>query len=1676
MDDEEIPQVDQTIRPASQIFGTYTPGEFDAEAPVEKKPEVDPNAPGMSPGTQQLSLVEKAAQLWYFGTDLDIASAQQQVRYTKGPEVTFEKPGYMPTADDILRVSDELGLPESVFGKLAEARSPDDLTARANAYATRMYRDIRLSETSTGFGGFVEQTAISMLDPSVIMAAGGLDKLTAPIKVGSRFGQVVKTLGVDAAVMLPLEAAKVEKDPFYSAEQAAFTVFGSLLLSGGISALTSRRGGAEASDVKRLDEALATEGSRRYAASVGAAQAGPVLRERPPIDVDPTAPEKAGFGAFGTPVARLARSENPEVRALNEALTWNPGGQRAQDVTILEAQRRITEAGSIYHREARMAARDWARANGRTGNWLSNPMAQADDDTINDFMTLVAQVHAGVRESTDPHVMRAVKAFQDGYEDSLRYVQNSSYNGPGSESLPGISMDEFADIEHDPRYVMRRFSAPGWRRTLNTLGKDRVVDRLARTIWRSNSEQFIERASRGLSGSPAVPSAAVDSKFTFGGRKATNFDPAKLQTAERMLAEGQSPRAIWSETGLYRAKDKKWRNEITDEGARWKRSPLRLPRTSETGTHFTPLGELLDHPALFEAYPSLADVRVMITSRLLDKGTLGGYDKGSKVAAPIVLLRPGKPAEMLTVLLHELQHGVQAIEGFADGLGSTAVSNPAYRQYSKFVDEADGLLWLREDYGPQIQRAEKLMLEMQEAGASADAARVALQQRYPQWAAYRQQLDDLKARGFDESWIDKPPEQFIDSHERYLRLHGEAEARNVEARQLMGNDERRAAFPEDTLDVPASELIVRSRDPRDRMQLSRPRSPSRSTLIDQARQDFGPDVELLFDDVGIKLVDEPPGHWPDDAIAEATGTSVTMAATRVDPANLKGFILHEIGIHTDLGRVLGDEGKAGLLGHVDNLVSEAKNAQALGQATPEQLRVLDARELAIKNAAKAEHIREETLAYLVQEAPDLPLIRQLMADLRAWLYTTFPALRASLDLSEGDLQSLAKGVVNRRIREARESGSAFIGQSGNPQRAFARAGEVSAPPPAGKPIDDLDQAAYDIATRVARKYADTVERLLNPASKRVDLHAPVTPESRQAAKELVRDLFNDGIDFADNAEDAIEMVLDLVAPIRNASIESARAKSRLKLDLRADADGEILGMFDWNAEALFATYRRHMAGRAGFLKAGFSRVQDFDARVQAIRDSVAQAPEETQVRTRKEADLLDTMKHAALGQPPAWLQEGNEDWIWMTNQFRRYNYTRLMNNVGFLSFSEVMGAATKLGPFRLLASIPAYGKYIRQIRAGDPKAIESIYYTADALMGHGSAQVRSRLIGFQNRFDDNFADAVDRNSSGLRKGIDTFTRKSANATSRLSGMAPLGEWLRSAVAGADAQDWVTAARAGKMPYSKRRMMTLGVDADAWVRISGELRRMSDIRSPDTGQARPFIDFNSWADGEAANIFLNAIDRNSRRLVMEGDVGHKSFLLDRPSMRMLFQFLNFPINAWSKHLKFAANVHDPRALAEASAMALGGGIGHIARVTAIAYAAKTVGEERDRYLEENLNSAEIAKGMVYYSAHGSVLPNLVDLGFSVANWAGVEGADGKALTPLFSKSRASGLAGDPLVGNASRTSLEKMGRTALSWMDGELSEQDLESLVKAWAPLGNHIAMMAAVNAIAELLPDEEEAD
>jgi hypothetical protein len=277
----------------------------------------------------------------------------------------------------------------------------------------------------------------------------------------------------------------------------------------------------------------------------------------------------------------------------------------------------------------------------------------------------------------------------------------------------------------------------------------------------------------------------------FIGNNSKAFNTPAAETYLKMEKTDATPEKMWAATGTFRGVDGKLRQEISDAPAQL----LNKQKNFEGKLH-----ETLSHPELFKNYPALQYYDTNITSEIALpehlKKTLIGRGGGSFTQKDFVTREPKISAkayseEDKSALLHELQHAVQAKEGFARGGNVQEFqSGPMFNPVAKELN-AD-------------------LSKVLTGGYTAKPEEVISSIKY----GNPQEIQSIvKKYGFDN--VDDAL-SFLSAEDmkrtpfgQYQRLAGETEARATEARMNLTNEERRAKFPYESYDVPVNNLIVR---------------------------------------------------------------------------------------------------------------------------------------------------------------------------------------------------------------------------------------------------------------------------------------------------------------------------------------------------------------------------------------------------------------------------------------------------------------------------------------------------------------------------------------------------------------------------------------------------------------------------------------------------------------------------------------------------------------------------------------------------------------------------------------------------------------------------------------------------------------------------------------------------
>lgn len=655
-----------------------------------------------------------------------------------------------------------------------------------------------------------------------------------------------------------------------------------------------------------------------------------------------------------------AKANLKGVRVLDKADLLGLLGYADKPVNLFEGK---VIGGQKNH--PHMTAEVWKKV----PEWLDAPAAVFDSDTVigrlvfvapelvNGYMALIivepnagaldahVLVNAYDKDGGDPPIRRWVKDGLTRYVDQKKFptVFNTS-----RLQLPGTAFQ----------------NKPGTRKILT------------------------EKNLSGYKKSAFDPNDA-DIRKSFAGQSAKTADTMALSTAQARLRDGDDAETVRQETGWFKGVDGKWRFEINDADASlkigYKGNPIALGAEKVPNqSGWMRLSDVLDHPALFAAYPDLQDTLVKILPTSEMKGSLGFFRQSDM---SITLDGGMNKVKALSVLLHEVQHGIQSIEGFASG------------------------------------------------GSVKNAGNLA--------------------------------------ENDYMRLAGEVEARNVQARQKMNGSERRAMPPIATADVPDADAIVvfngERMDSAESLAQSkaRPRTPAANirkalekaygklfsrlesqglvTLAqteqeaieaaararaDKLGRDYQDELDELMDAVSASKSSDLGIKYSADGLIQGFFDPTTRRAYMVADALFEdtagGVLMHEVGIH------MAADGKlAPLLNRANLMVKNAKGE------------FFDTVRAKMEKAGETS--AEEAAAYLVEAYENNknntpPSVKQwfkdFMAAVRAWLFSKGVILTAD-QLTAADIAAVARANARGFARggEIGDGGGAPISKSigGSPQ-------------------------------------------------------------------------------------------------------------------------------------------------------------------------------------------------------------------------------------------------------------------------------------------------------------------------------------------------------------------------------------------------------------------------------------------------------------------------------------------------------------------------------------------------------------------------------------------------------------------------------------------------------------------
>ena len=312
-----------------------------------------------------------------------------------------------------------------------------------------------------------------------------------------------------------------------------------------------------------------------------------------------------------------------------------------------------------------------------------------------------------------------------------------------------------------------------------------------------------------------------DIRFMFAGEKgAAEADKADEQTirmdnldvAKQMEEAKKDAKVIKMATGWEKGVDGKWRYEMPDAkikdtidvggGNIVKRFEEDMLWTDDK------LEDAVDAPKLFEAYPQLKNIKIHTDAVMNDMPSNGEYNPQTKT----ITIHADELKYLNSILNHEIQHVIQHEEGFAHG----GTPEQVERDFNAAKAE-----WKARSYAFELEEKAKEM----GGEYNQSAVEKALIQEYkdmdmPEFIPDKETRIkgfNYFARGYADRSMDDAIKRFrldrfqrtdFDSYQEYRKLAGEVEARNVEKRLGMTDEERRNSLASETEDVNRDEQIV----------------------------------------------------------------------------------------------------------------------------------------------------------------------------------------------------------------------------------------------------------------------------------------------------------------------------------------------------------------------------------------------------------------------------------------------------------------------------------------------------------------------------------------------------------------------------------------------------------------------------------------------------------------------------------------------------------------------------------------------------------------------------------------------------------------------------------------------------------------------------------------------------
>lgn len=584
--------------------------------------------------------------------------------------------------------------------------------------------------------------------------------------------------------------------------------------------------------------------------------------------------------------------------------------------------------------------------------------------------------------------------------------------------------------------------------------------------------------------------------------------------------------------------------------------------------------------------------------------------------------------------------------------------------------------------------------------------------------------------------------------------------------------------------------------------------------------------------------------------------------------------------------------------------------------------------------------------------------------------------------------------------------------------------------------------------------------------------------------DAIEKFLKEGTDIGERDASEILNFLRSRATKKDDAGNATRAKHRVLLDEKFELPGvrelktgvdegkslKIEDLIVNDAFYLFNRYARQTAGLAALARVrikapgsdellidGITKDGDFDKVLQLVRERAAQDLKEGNKKSHDSMDRdIANLQFAydwIRGRPTGKHSEGVDDFLRLA---RKFNYARILNQVGFAQVPEFGRLISHLGVKAAFSQTPALRRVLNE--SGEWVRKSKLHEDIENVLPFGIADLG---INKQYRFDELAGNPASLNRGRLRDKAEGVLDTMGEITTHISGLQAMETTMRTWVATGIVQKWMNFAHTGK-GLSAARLADLGLDEAMTNRVLGQMRKEGNFETTKGWLSNNKVvraHFDKWNDLEAREAFLAAAYRDARSIIQSNDIGNMHRVMGNAFAKTLMQFRTFMLGSYVKGTLKAAHFRDGQAAASILMGSMLAGLTYVVQTKL-----KALGRDDQRQYEEKLLSWQNI-GAAAFSRIGesSVIPMLMD---TVAPALGRD--------PLFSHTRTSGQTSDVIFGNPT-VNLLNDGVAAMSGLTSPLtkgrkmSQQEANAL-KAMLPFQNFLPVSMLFNGLIKDLP------